>query len=274
VILDGESLMSKSCSRQRAEETMAEDHGWIDTDKVVTSLGTFEFNGGYPSEASAKRLQNLRTLNRAMELFLDQMLVVSWYHVWKGATEWGPRAANQLVIWQGLMDPETLLPTGNSETVYAIAGLDLKRDGPVVIELPPMLLGDVADFWQDEVAAVGPTGIDKGQGGKLLLLPPSYQGDVPQGYMVSRATSYRVVLGVRRGLVDGKSDHAVGLMRSLNIYPLSAASTPPAMTHADVSHTDIDTIFRDGSRLDGGSNYRLHYPPDIPLKDVLVDRRL
>ncbi|WP_395334883.1 DUF1254 domain-containing protein [Novosphingobium sp. BL-8H] len=226
--------------------TDALTHDWIDTGTVETSLGNFDFTGGYPSADASKRLRDLRTLNRAVEVYLDQMPVVSWYHVWKGVAEWGAAAPNQLVIWQELMDAQTLLLTGNSETVYAISAIDTKRDGPVVIELPAGLLGGVADLWQDDNAAVGPTGVDKGQGGKLLLLPPGYDGPVPDGYIVAQGTSYRLVLGVRGFLVDGKPDHAVGLMRSIRIYPLSAAGAPPAQTYADVSNTDIDTIFRDG----------------------------
>ena len=221
-------------------------HNWIGTETVKTSLGSFAFVGGYPTPEASRQLHRLRTLNRAVEVFLDQMPVVSWHGVWRGAAEAGQAAANQIVIWESLMDAETLLLTGNSETVYAIAALDLKRDGPVVVELPPGLLGGVADLWQDDIASVGPTGVDKGQGGKLLLLPPGFAGSAPDGYIVAKATSYRVVLGVRGFLVDGKPDHAVDLMRSLKIYPLAQASAPPAMTYLNASHTEIDTIFSDG----------------------------
>ncbi|MFL9585292.1 DUF1254 domain-containing protein [Stenotrophomonas sp. AB1(2024)] len=224
----------------------AQSHNWLDTGVLDTSLGKFEFTGGYPSASASQRLHALRTLNRAVEVYLDQMPVVSWFHVWKGAAEWGDAKPNQLVIWQELMDSSTLLLTGNSETVYAIAGLDLKRDGPVVVELPGGLLGGVADLWQDEVAAIGPTGVDKGQGGKLLILPPGHAGEAPSGYLLTRATSFRVVLGVRGFLVDGKPDDAVARMRQLKIYPLAEAGSPPTMAYADVSNTDIDTIFADG----------------------------
>jgi hypothetical protein len=225
-------------------------HDWIDTGTIKTPLGNFDFRGGYPSAEASRRLLDLRILNRAVEVFLDQMPVVSWYHVWKGVAEFGEAKPNQLAIWQELMDSETLLLTGNSETVYSIAAIDLKRDGPVVVELPGGLLGGIADLWQNDLAAVGPTGVDRGQGGKLLLLPPHHQGEVPDGYFVVHATSYRVVLGVRGFLVEGKPDHAVGLMRSIRISPLRAPAVAPSpMTYLDVSGTDIDTIFNDDYRF-------------------------
>jgi hypothetical protein len=77
------------------------------------------------------------------------------------------------------MDAQTLLLTGNTETVYGLCAIDLKRDGPVVVEAPAMMLGGVSDLWQREVVGIGPTGVDKGKGGKLLLLPPDYTGSVP-----------------------------------------------------------------------------------------------
>ena len=37
---------------------------------------------------------------------------------------------------------------------------------------------------------VGITGEDRGKGGKYLILPPDYTGDVPDGYFVIRPTTY------------------------------------------------------------------------------------
>lgn len=165
--------------------------------------------------------------------------------MWKGVAEAGGGAANQLVVWETLMDAQTLLLTGNSETVYALAAIDLKRDGPTVIEVPPMLLGGVSDIWQEEVAGVGPIGVDKGKGGKLLLLPPDHTGAPPPGYFVKRSRTFRNVLGVRGFLEDGKPDKAVALMKSAKIYPLAQASQPPAMTFVNGSGKQIDTIFSD-----------------------------
>jgi hypothetical protein len=224
-------------------------HGWIGTETVKTRLGDFEFKDSYPAGDAAQQLWDELAFNRAVETYLVQMPGVSWYRVWKGIAEAGAGAVNQMVIWETLMDSQTLLLTGNCETVYGMCSLDLKRDGPVVIEAPAMILGGLIDLWQRQIIDIGPTGADEGKGGKFLLLPPGYDGPVPDGYFVAKATTYAVSLGVRGFQVDGKPDQAVVLMKTTRIYPLAQAANPPAMTFVNGSHQEIDTIFSDSDQF-------------------------
>jgi hypothetical protein len=225
------------------------NHAWIGTETIDTRLGAFEFRNGYPAGDSAQRLRDALFFNRAVEVYLAQMPAVSWYHVWKGVAGAGDARPNQMVIWERLMDAETLLLTGNSETVYGLVSFDLKRDGPVVINTPAQMLGGLTDLWQHEIAGIGPTGLDKGNGGKFLLLPPDYSGVVPEGYLAAKSRTWRASLGVRGFLVGGKPDRAVALMKTTAIYPLSKARNPPAMTFVDGSHRTIDTLFTDDYRF-------------------------
>ncbi len=220
-------------------------HGWIGTGKIKSRLGEFEFKNGYPTEEATKKLNETLVYSRALEAYMDQMHAVSWYNVWKGVAVAGSATPNQMVIWETLMDGQTLLLTGNTETVYGLASFDLKRDGPLVVEVPPMMLGGINDMWQNEIAGIGPTGEDKGKGGKFLLLPPAYAGNVPKGYMVLKCPTYRVSLGVRGFLQDGKPDHAVALMKSTKVYPLSQAASPAAMTFVNGSGKEVSTVFSD-----------------------------
>ena len=80
----------------------------------------------------------------------------------------------QVVIWEQLMDARTVLLTANTETVYALAHLNLKADGPTIVEAPPHMLGFLQDGLQRYLADVGPLGADKGNGGKFLVLPPGF----------------------------------------------------------------------------------------------------
>ena len=72
-----------------------------------------------------------------------------------------------------------------------------------------MMLGGISDLWQREIMGIGPTGADKGKGGKFLLLPPDHAGVAPDGYISAKSSTYGVVLGVRGFQVDGKTDKAV-----------------------------------------------------------------
>jgi hypothetical protein len=88
------------------------------------------------------------------------------------------------------LDSSALVLTGNTESLYAFVVFDLKKDGPTVFEVPPGVMGPLDDHNFLFVADIGPTGMDKGQGGKYLLLPPDYEGDVPDGYFVVRSPTY------------------------------------------------------------------------------------
>ena len=219
--------------------------GWIGTETVKTRFGDFEFKNGYPTEEATKKLADALLFSRAIEIYLDQMHAVSWYNVWKGVAAAGTAKPNQLVIWENLMDAQTLLLTGNTETVYGLSSFDLKRDGPVVVELPAMMLGGISDMWQHEIAGIGPTGVDGGKGGKLLLLPPDHTGAVPKGYMPLKCTTFKMILGVRGFQQEGKTDIAVALMKSTKIYPLSQAANPPETSFFNGSGVEVNTLFDD-----------------------------
>ena len=227
------------------KSTAAADHGWFGSETVKTRVGDFEFKNNYPAGDASRQLRDALVFNRAVEAYLVQMHGVSWYHVWKGTSEAGPGVLNQMVIWEKLMDAATLLLTGNTETVYGLCAIDLKRDGPVVIEAPAGLLGGISDMWQGEIMGVSQTGRDKGQGGKFLLLPPDHDGVVPDGYMSAKSRTYGVVFGVRGFQSAGGTAHAVALMKTARIYPLSQSNNPPATVFVNGSGKEIDTIFSD-----------------------------
>jgi hypothetical protein len=111
------------------------------------------------------------------------------------------------------------------------------------------MLGFLQDGLQRYLADVGPLGADKGNGGKFLILPPSFTGTVPEGYFVSRSPTYSVTLGLQGFQAEGKTDQAVGLMKQIKIYPLDKLASPPAMQFMNGSKQDIQTVFSDNFRF-------------------------
>ena len=83
------------------------------------------------------------------------------------------------------------------------------RDGSMVVELPPDILGLADDLWMRHIIDFGMAGPDKGKGGKYLFRPPGYTGEVPEGYFVARSRTYNVWHGGRGFVVKGDLGPAV-----------------------------------------------------------------
>src|SRR5215510_8160800 len=226
-----------------------EPHGWINSETLKTRFGEFEFKDGYPVGDTAERLFEAQKVNRAIEVYLTQMMPVSEIAVREGLRAFGSKTPQQVVIWEDLMDAGTVLLTANTETVYAITHLDLKKDGPTVVEAPPKMLGFLQNGVQRYLMDIGPLGPDKGQGGKFLVLPPGYEGEEPKGYFVARSPTYSVSFVVRGFQEQGKTAPAVALMKQIKVYPLSKADSPPPMQFMNGSHQKIDTLFPDNDRF-------------------------
>ena len=102
-------------------------------------------------------------------------------------------AANQVVFWSRPVGWKNQTLTPNPDTIYFMPFFDTKDVGPVVLEIPPAghrrsIVGSIDDCWQTAIEDVGPAGADKGAGGKYLILPPDYAGDVPDGYIAVAVT--------------------------------------------------------------------------------------
>ena len=171
---------------------------------------------------------------------------------------------NVLPIWKKRMNAATLVTTPNSDVIYAMGYLDLKRDGPMVIEAPPGLQGILDDFWQrpirmveqfegrDWSGDVGLPGPDKGQGGKYLVLPPDYSGNIPTGYFTYRARTYGVFVFWRGFFQDPKQlDGPVKVMEQTKIYPVGKEASAKPMQFPDASGVPVNMLFaRDASAFD------------------------
>jgi hypothetical protein len=234
---------------QIAHAQANDGHGWLGTETLKTRFGDFQFKDGYPVGDAAERLLDLQKLNRAVEVYTTQLMPVSEIGLREGLRAFGARTPQQVVIWEQLMDARTVLLTANTETVYALAHLNLKTDGPTVVEAPPHMLGFLQDGLQRYLADVGPLGADKGNGGKFLVLPPDFTGNVPEGYFVAKSPTFSVTLGLRGFQAEGKTDQAVGLMKQIKVYSLDNTSSPPAMQFLNGSKQDIETVFPDNFRF-------------------------
>ncbi|QGF22580.1 DUF1254 domain-containing protein [Raineyella fluvialis] len=210
-------------------------------DCTETRLGTLRFFDGLPDETTVQAVYDNLDFQRAVQAFLTALPAASLSATRAGIRRFGPDNQTMLIT-ESLMDSHTLLLTANTETIYTFGWLDTKA-GPVVIDVPPHALGLIDDFWQRYVGDVGNAGPDRGQGGKYLLLPPDFTGDVPAGYFVLRSRTYGNLLGVRAFVVGGDVQGAADSVKShLRVYPLAEAADPPATTFVNISGTLVNTI--------------------------------
>ncbi|MEJ2475644.1 MAG: DUF1254 domain-containing protein, partial [Desulfobacterales bacterium] len=182
-------------------------------DKVETRLGTLRFDGGVPDQATTDRLYDNLDFQRAVQAYLLGLPPVNQLSNKSAILSMGP--ANKTVpIWEQLVDSRTVELTANDNTPYSWFWVDLSK-GPLVLEVPPKVLGLIDDMWYHWVVDLGITGPDKGRGGKYLLLPPGYKGEVPTGYHVVRCPTYSVWPVWRSFLVDGDPKPGVDLVKKL-----------------------------------------------------------
>ena len=210
-------------------------------DSVETRLGTLSFKDGFPDDATTQKLYDNLDFQRGVQALLTTMPAASLVASRRGFRGFGPDNKTVLVF-ESLMDSRTLFLTANTESIYAVAWLNLK-DGPVVVESPPNTLGLFDDFWFRYVTDLGNAGPDKGKGGKFLFLPPGYDGTVPKGYYVFKSRTYGNIFATRGFLEHGDPKPGVeSIKRHLRIYPLSQAASPPVTNFVNVSGKSFNTI--------------------------------
>ena len=205
---------------------------------IETRIGTLEFRGGYPTEETVAKAFDQLDVQRATQVYLEFMALASQNSIFEAHIRdygWKTPSDIQIYIEPGAGKVGAIGLTYNTESIYATAHTDLLRDGPTVVETPPNVLGIVDDGFMRWLTDIGNAGPDKGKGGKYLILPPGYDGEVPEGYFVVRATTYRNWVMVRGFVEDtGTGQKALSYYRErFKIYPL--ASGP----RADAQYTSM-----------------------------------
>ena len=105
--------------------------------------------------------------------------------------------SNKIVYWSRLFDWKNQTLTPNPDSIYFMAFFNTKDAGPMVLEIPPAdggsITGSIDDCWQTAIEDVGPAGVDKGKGGKYLILPPGYKDKPPAATSRCRHTTTRAM---------------------------------------------------------------------------------
>jgi hypothetical protein len=212
-------------------------------DKLETRIGTLNLFDGVPDKETAQKVFDNLDFQRGVQAFMSGIQIASMTGLRKGLLEFGlPNTT--AVLFEDLMDSKALWLTPNTTSVYMASWLEL-GDEPMIIETPPDVLGIIDNHWFNYVADFGRLGPDKGKGGKFLILPPGYDGEIPEGYHVARTDTYGNWVIWRGFQVDGDPKPAVDITKKIfRIYPLSQKNNPPKMNFVNASGKFNNTIHR------------------------------
>jgi hypothetical protein len=211
--------------------------------KVETRIGTLHFMDGTPDGATVELAYDQLDFGRGIDAFLKGMSATSIHALCKGFDDAGIKLNQGIGISEDLLDARSLFLTANTTTVYVMMCIDLK-DGPIVVRVPPRVLGPVDDADFRWVTDVGLTGPDKGAGGEYLFVPPGYKETLPaKGYHIANPRTNRLLIFYRVFVEKGDIAAAVADVKAkAAIFPLARAANPPATGFVNVSGVKFNTI--------------------------------
>lgn len=199
-----------------------------------------------PQMPSAPDLERRMVERRAVEAVIWGMPAVNTDLMYQAMLKLGGRP-NQIVYWPGLLDWRNQTLTPNPDVIYLMAFYNTKA-GPVVIEISPagdgVINGSIMDPWQAALEDVGPAGVDKGAGGRYLILPPGYKETVPDGFIALPSANYQGYALLRSILKSGSEADvraAVAYGKRIKLYPFSQAAHPPETVFLDALGTIYDS---------------------------------
>ncbi len=198
------------------------------------SEARYTFERGFPADGTAEKVYDATDLRRAIEAYKFFYPTMGSEAVMQQMLSNGAKVnevGHVMATW-----PRIQFGAANSDTPYALATLDLESAGPMVVELPPgpfiAFVDDHNMRWVQDMGTIGP---EKGKGGKHLILPPDYKGEVPSGYYVGRSKTWKVVVFIRLFPVGGDVAKALLSAKDIKIYPLAKAGQSVPFRYIDVS---------------------------------------
>ena len=160
-------------------------------DSVETRLGTLKFFDGFPDDATTSKVYDNLDFMRGVKAFLDAVPGASAEAL---RTGWGSQGADNNSDRAHHGKPDGLeVALSHAEyrehLQYDVAGYqqEVRSLSKRRRTSSASLMTTGSSMWPT-LETAGP---DKGKGGKYLLLPPGYSGEVPEGYIVLRSANLR-----------------------------------------------------------------------------------
>ena len=210
------------------------------------------------TDAAARTLLEELYFQRACQVYLWALPAMNTVAMKEGSAKTFGSGYNVMPIWRKRLNSKTLVTTPNSDVIYAMAFIDLKKDGPMAIEVAAGMQGILDDFWQRPLTGpltskslglpspdgkrwfgdVGLVGPDEGKGGTYIVLPPDYEGEEPKDGYVFRSRTYDVFIFWRAFFQDPADlSKPVATMEATKIYPLGKQAEAKPMQFPEGSGT-------------------------------------
>jgi hypothetical protein len=195
-----------------------------------------------PDELAARNIER-----RAVEAMVWAMPAVNTDLMLQAMLKSTKAKVNEIVYWSRPVNWKNQTLTPNPDAIYFMSFWNVK-DGPLVIEIPPAqggsIAGNIVTAWQMPLEDAGPEGADKGQGGKYLILPPGYKGEVPAGYIPLQSDTFSGFALLRSNLAshsDADVAKSVAYGKQIKVYPLAQGPNAPPTNFTDAYDVLFDS---------------------------------
>jgi len=216
---------------------------------------------------------------RAVEAVIWGMSAVNTDRMYQAFVQ-AKGAVNQIAYWSHLPDWKNQTLTPNPDAIYFMPFFNTKDVGPVVIEIPPAgdegsITGSIMDVWQSALEDAGTAGVDKGQGGKYLILPPEYTDKLPEGYIPLASQTYEgyaLLRSIPKSGSDEDVARAVAYGKGIKLYPLSQAAHPRETTLIDCADVVYDSTIPYDLRFFESLNRIVQAEPWLERDKAMIDQ--
>ena len=219
----------------------------VSGETIDSKIGKLEFEAGYPAQETVQRLYDELDFQRAVQAYL-WALPMSSYGAMVDAHKALGADNHTVIVADKLAEPQQLILTANQDTIYLSGVFDL-REGPMVMELPPGLLGTLNNLWQQPLVDLGgPFSPEQNRGGRFLILPPDYAGPLPQIHYHTAQSDTNLVVFYLRAIPKSRKDipKLLELIHSYRQYKLAEAQNPPPTKFVSMSGKKADFLTHEG----------------------------
>jgi hypothetical protein len=212
------SNFSRRIARQRPRAPIVEQA--LDAARLThlpVSLGTHKFFKALPAKDAIRQVHDNLDLFHAVEVFVKNFSTVYLSRLREiERNRLGPEVEKPR-IFVNTAASAFRFPRTSRYTAWSF--IDIERSGPIIIEMPPGMLGIVRDLWFRVVEDIG-FAETQGEGAmKYVVLPPSYKGYVPRHHSAMRVKTNCASIFMRP--VVARSGSPSVKPGALKIYPWS-----------------------------------------------------